>query len=95
MAGGITLAFIAFCGQHVDNLLLSYVISKCDHRDEMRSNKRISLLALTVCLIPGIRNRRILPWIQQSFLDFWTSKAQRTEEEASSTDDAMNKTKAQ
>ena len=31
MAGGITLAFIAFCGQHVDNLLLSYVISKWNH----------------------------------------------------------------
>ena len=31
MAGGITLAFIAFCGQHVDNLLLSYVISEWNH----------------------------------------------------------------
>lgn len=56
MIGAIVLAFIAFCGQRVDNLLLSY------------------LTTLTICLIPGIRNRQLIPWIRQYIADFWNNK---------------------
>jgi len=60
MIGGIFLAFIAFCGQRVDNLLLSY------------------LTTLVVCLIPGIRNRQLIPLIRQQLIDFWNNKKSNT-----------------
>ena len=94
MAGGILLAFIAFFGQHVDNLLLSYAISKWNHVT-WYGQQGLSLVALTMCLTPGIRNRRIIPWIQQSLLNFWTNKVSKTEEVALLTNSSLDKTKAQ
>ncbi len=31
-------------------------------------------LALTICLIPGIRNRQLIPLIRQQLIDFWNNK---------------------
>lgn len=31
-------------------------------------------LALTICLIPGIRNRQLVPYIRQQIIDFWNNK---------------------
>ncbi|CAF1338266.1 unnamed protein product [Adineta ricciae] len=56
MIGAIFLAFIAYCGQRIDNLLLSY------------------LTTLTTCLIPGIRNRQVIPFMRQQIVDFWNNK---------------------
>ncbi|CAF0866185.1 unnamed protein product [Rotaria sp. Silwood1] len=56
MLGAIFLSFIAYCGQRVDNLLLSY------------------LTTLITCLIPGIRNRQLIPLIRQQITDFWNNK---------------------
>ncbi|CAF1280931.1 unnamed protein product [Rotaria magnacalcarata] len=60
MLGAILLSFIAFCGQRVDNLLLSY------------------LTTLLICLIPGIRNRQLIPFIRQQIVDFWNNKKSTT-----------------
>lgn len=31
-------------------------------------------LALTVCLVPGIRNRQLIPYVRQQMIDFWNNK---------------------
>ncbi len=75
MVGGIFLTFIAFCGQRIDNLLLCYLTSKIELFEKL---KNIILfffnLALIVCLIPGARNRQLIPLIRQYITDFWSHK---------------------
>jgi hypothetical protein len=71
MVGAILLAFIAFCGQRVDNLLLTYLTSEFCF---FYSRNSIIDLALTICLIPGIRNRQLIPLIRQQLIDFWNNK---------------------
>ncbi|CAF1367895.1 unnamed protein product [Adineta steineri] len=66
MIGAIFLAFIAFCGQRIDNLLLSY------------------LTTLTICLVPGIRNRQLIPFIRQYIIEFWNNKKSITSSSSSS-----------
>ncbi len=31
-------------------------------------------LALTICLVPGIRNRQLIPLVRQQIIDFWNNK---------------------
>jgi hypothetical protein len=73
MVGAIFLSFIAFCGQRIDNLLLSYLTSKFSYFRQIKY-VRIILLALTVCLTPGIRNRQLIPLVRQYIIDFWNNK---------------------
>lgn len=77
MVGAIFLAFIGFCGQKVDNLLLSYLTSKSFSYFYFSIKFNI-YLALTICLIPGIRNRQLIPLIRQQIIDFWNSKKSQT-----------------
>jgi len=39
---------------------------------------KLIVLALTICLIPGIRNRQLLPFIRQQIIDFWNNKKPTT-----------------
>jgi hypothetical protein len=74
MVGAIFLAFIAFCGQRVDNLLLSYLTSRIFLFIFEIELLIIVYSALTICLIPGIRNRQLIPLIRQQIIDFWNNK---------------------
>ena len=31
-------------------------------------------LALTICLVPGIRNRQLISYIRQQIIEFWNNK---------------------
>ena len=74
MVGAIFLAFIAFCGQRVDNLLLSYLTSKIVRCQIGMIWFCLIDLALTICLVPGIRNRQLIPFVRQQLIDFWNNK---------------------
>jgi len=74
MVGGIFLTFIAFCGQRFDNLLLFYLTSKIKIFEKLRNRIFSFNLALIVCLIPGVRNRQLIPLIRQYTTDFWSHK---------------------
>ena len=77
MIGIIFLTFVAFCGQRIDNLLLSYLTGNlfCFVFFVFRIIKfKVILVALSVCLTPGVRNRQLIPLIRQHIIDFWNNK---------------------
>ncbi len=58
MIGIIFLSFIAFCGQRIDNLLLTYFIGKIQFFN-LNTRKSFRNLVLIVSLIPGVYNRQL------------------------------------